>query len=204
MVNTAVGNAPPRIVAEIDGGTTIEGTKFSLSSTIKLRDMGEGKISMDYTPPIVEVTMADPIDINSNSEIKVPFNSTIDIDNTVFDFTEGESTINVLKNGVYDITYQLNSEYEQSRGGRGNSGSTSNSNVRSYIKVNDQNVSRRSAAYSYITNNEAENTTNTGGCVLELTAGDYVELCCKRTGNRAVTRLIEEETLLSIKLLKEL
>lgn len=202
-VSTAVSNAPAKIVAQSENGD-VNGSKIKFSSTIKLKEVEEGVISLEYTPPLIELTRATPIDINAANEVAIPFNSVVSEDSSIFEFEDGDSKVKVLVSGVYDVTYRVNAQYDEHRGNRPGSGSKKNSNTRTYIKVNGQNVNRRSSSYSFVEDNKAENSTNSGGCVIELQTGDYVELCCTRAGNRAVTRLIEEETLITVKLLKEL
>lgn len=199
-VSEVVSNTPAKIPAVI-GTETYEATSIEFSSTIRGSVTQEGKLVIEYAPSRIELTMASPIDINTSEEIEVPFSVISTQDTTVFSFAAGTPMITVEKHGLYDISYQINSMIDNFK--KPNA-STKTSNVNSYIKVNGSNISRKSSSYSYISDGETDNTTNTGSCVIELNPGDYVTLCCKGAGRNAITRLIEEETLLSIMLLKEL
>ena len=193
-------NNPPTIVADV-GGSDVSVKKIIPSSIIRFKYKGDGDLELEYNRPTIELGLASSININSSKEIKVPFTSVIESDANTFTFVPGTSKIIVTRDGQYELDYSLNAEFYSV--GRVK-GSYKNSNVSAYLKVNGSNIKRKSVSYAHVRYTEAENATSRGNLTLTLEAGDYVELCTKRSGKLAYTKLIEEESSLRIRLMRDL
>lgn len=191
-VTQAVDSKPNVIVAETSTGD-VTTNKISFSSTIQARDKGDGSLVLDYTPPMIELTMAEAININTNNEVPIRWDVIVS-QASIYSFSSGSTDITIQTKGMYDVSYQINASKSS-----GNS-----ANIKTFVKKNATEELRKSSNYSYMKNNDSESTSNTGRCVVDLDVGDVLTLYSKRHGKNSVTSLIPEETQLTIKLIKEL
>ena len=169
--------ATPLIKASTEAGD-ITASKLISSSTVTLKEDGNGGIMFASEASLLELTMAESININTSSEVPIRWDSIITQSN-IFDFTSGTSSIGINVHGLYDISYQVNAEHIN--------GSTS-ANIKTYIKKNGTQNLSKSSNYSYMKKRDAENISNVGRCVVELDHGDSVQLFSKRKGKKAVWR----------------
>lgn len=194
------------------GGTTIDvrddGTLITSStSTLNFRgngvvvsDAGSNQANIDINSNVFEPKYIQVRDTNGGQDMNTTNDEPIiwnvqDIrDTDTFNHATGAGEIYILTSGWYDCSYSMSYD----------GGDNSRKNVLTYLVVNDNNILTQTYCYTYVRNNTNDNGTNQiGGVLIQLNAGDYVELKGIRAGDSGTANTIAGTSWLKMKLIRE-
>ena len=173
-----------------DGTTTFTLATLQGSDTIQLTDAGGNLGVLTTKHPKIQLKTTSTIDINTASEIAIPWQTQQFYDSDLFTHstTANNTRITVLKTGVLKVTYMINYTVQ---------GTNKTGSIKSYIKVNGT-VVTETTSYSWIDQGESPQGTNQLVTFIPVTANDQIILYCIRNGNNPVMNIRPTETTFSL------
>lgn len=196
------------------GGTTIDvrddGTLITSSTaTLNFRgdgvvvsDAGSNQVNIDintsaFEPKYIQVRdTTGGQDMNTTNDVPINWNVQDIRDTDTFNWssTSDPNNIYILKDGWYEVSYSISYD----------SNDSSRKNVLTYLVINDTTILNQTYAYSYVRNSTNDNGTNgIGGVLIQISAGDYVELKGVLAGDSGGAITIAGTSWLKMKLIRE-
>lgn len=173
-----------------DDGETFTFSTIQSSDSVRISNAGDKIARLISVRPKIQVKTSSTIDINTTTEIPIPWQVQQFYDNTLFSHSTStnNSEITVLKSGTLKVTYMVNYTID---------GNNKTGSIRTYIRKNGT-IVEESVSYSWIDEGESPQGTNQLVTYITVAANDVIVLYSIRNGSNPVINIRPTETTFSL------